>query len=192
MAMTDQTRHLRGRSTTAALRVVALALLIVLCLALVMATVTFVDRTVAVSLISAAGVSLLAGLLIAMRPDSARVRHSTRPHAYAQRLDELTAAVRGPSKELDRLLDELTEVAADRQSALDALTAQLATLAAQEHELRERNNGLLNVSVPALKAFAELNAESEKRSEYRDYLLFGLGVAFTIVTTLIAAVLQGI
>lgn len=192
MAAIEQSRQAHTRSALGAPRILAVALLTLLSSALVVATVTFVDRTVAVSLVAAASVSLLAGLLTSFRPRRTGLLPNVRSHAYTRRLDELTAALRRPSKELDRLLDELTGVTAERQSAIEALTDQLAGLALQERELRQRNAELRNVSIPAVEIFAAMNAEGERRSERRDYRIFAMGVVVSLASMMLGFVLQGI
>lgn len=184
----DQSRR---RIATAATRAIALTLLLAFIAALVAVTVALADLPTAVTLVSAAVVSLMAGVLTTLRPRAAAARSGAKHRLYAQRLDELTVALRRPSREVDRLLDELAEVAAERQAAVDQLTKQLAVLSKQEQELRRRKDELGNVSIPVVQAFAEISAEGEKRSARRDYLLFGLGVVITTVISIVFVLLQG-
>lgn len=81
----------------------------------------------------------------------------------------------------------MAHVAQERQSTVLALEQELSEISKREKELQERIENLEKVPIPAVQYFAELVEKGERRSAWRDYMLFGLGV---LVSTVISIVLR--
>jgi len=88
------------------------------------------------------------------------------------------------SSEVDGMLAELTRAAMEREQCVKNLEAQLTQLEELEGQLQKRVQELESVPVPVAKHFAQLVELGEKRSAWRDYMLFGLGVVVSTVTTI--------
>ena len=110
-----------------------------------------------------------------------------RTKSYEERIRELTESLASASSEVDRILYEMAHVARERQSAVLALEQDLSELSKREKELQERIENLEKVPIPAAQYFAELVEKGERRSAWRDYMLFGLGV---LVSTAISIALR--
>ena len=107
--------------------------------------------------------------------------------SYSERLSELTQKLEESSREVDEVLKEIGEVTEKRQNAVDALENDLTQLESKEAHLKEKILALESTPVEAVKHFADLVTEGEKRGAKRDYLLFGAGV---LVSTLVAIAIQ--
>jgi DNA repair ATPase RecN len=102
---------------------------------------------------------------------------------YAERLSELTQNLTSASRQVDSVLAELTQVAKERETAAAKLEADLKALGVRETQLQERIQHLEKLPLPVAEYFAEISKKEQKRSAWRDYLLFGAGV---ILSTAIA------
>ena len=135
-------------------------------------------------------IALLGGLFM-LYVDILRIRFRQREQpnveSYGQRLASLTESLSRSSSEVDSILKELGKVASEREKAVRELETQLSTLEANEKQIQKRIEELQQVPVPVAEHFAALIAQGEKRSAWRDYILFGSGV---IVSTIIAVVLK--
>jgi len=99
----------------------------------------------------------------------------------------LTRSLVKASADVDRILQEMTEVTQQREGAIVRLEQQLDTLSDRERQLQQEIETLEKIPLPAAKYFASIVERTEKRSAWRDYALFGLGV---VVSTVIAIVLR--
>jgi hypothetical protein len=102
---------------------------------------------------------------------------------YGERLSELTQNLTSASKQVDSVLEELAQVAKDREAAAARLEAELKTLEQREIQLQEKVQHLEKLPLPVAEYFAEISRKEQKRSAWRDYVLFGAGV---ILSTAIA------
>jgi DNA repair exonuclease SbcCD ATPase subunit len=110
-----------------------------------------------------------------------------KPKTYSQRLTELTESLVKASSEVDSLLVELSQVAREREESVKELEVQITEMEQHEKQLQQRIQELKDIPVPVAERFAELVERGEKRSAWRDYALFGLGV---VVSTAIAITLS--
>jgi septal ring factor EnvC (AmiA/AmiB activator) len=107
--------------------------------------------------------------------------------SYKEQMAKLTQSLVRASSEVDHILQEMTEVSQQRETAITKLEQQLGSLSEREKELQKKIDTLEKVPLPAVEYFASVVERGEKRSAWRDYSLFGLGV---IVSTVIAIVLR--
>jgi uncharacterized protein HemX len=91
------------------------------------------------------------------------------------------------SSEMDRIFREIEAVTKERQANVAKAESQLQSLAQQEEELKKKVEGLKNVPLPAAEFFAKMVEEREKKSAWRDYLLFLAGV---VVSAIVAILLK--
>jgi ABC-type transporter Mla subunit MlaD len=115
------------------------------------------------------------------------IRKSKPATSYGDKLSQLTSSLVKASKEVDRVLTELSEVTITRENTIKNLESNLASLEKKEVDLKQRIDALEKMPVPVAEYFAKLVASGEKKSERRDYMLFGAGVA---VSTIIAIILK--
>lgn len=80
------------------------------------------------------------------------------------------------SQKMDEIVKNIQEYTRGREQAVAKLESQLGILSQQEIELTNRIKGLKDVPLPAAEYFAQLVSKTEKRSAYRDYVLFLMGV----------------
>ncbi|MCL4273720.1 MAG: aminoacyltransferase [Anaerolineales bacterium] len=106
---------------------------------------------------------------------------------YSQKLETLLENLSKASKEVDSVLDELSTIAKEREASIAKLESGLASLEEQEKTLKKRVDELKDIPIPVAEHFASILEKGEKRSAYRDYLLFGLGV---LLSTIISIVLR--
>jgi hypothetical protein len=106
---------------------------------------------------------------------------------YSERLSEQMSHLAEASRRVDSLLDELREVATNRETAVRKLEIDLISLQDREKELRRTIDELKDVPLPVADRLAALIEPGEKRSEFRDYFLFGAGV---IVSTIVSYILE--
>jgi len=143
----------------------------------------------------AAIVTLLAGVATNVLTEEMlpKLRRRFRPEAreapksYKEQMANLTRSLVKASADVDRILQEMTEVTQQREGAIVRLEQQLDTLSDRERQLQQEIETLEKIPLPAAKYFASIVERTEKRSAWRDYALFGLGV---VVSTVIAIVLR--
>jgi hypothetical protein len=90
--------------------------------------------------------------------------------------ESLFKALSEASQKMDAIVKQIQEYTQGRELAVGKLESQLGSLSQQEQELKQRIQGLQNVPLPAAEYFAQLVSKGEKRSAFRDYVLFLLGV----------------
>ena len=106
---------------------------------------------------------------------------------HSQKLSRLRASLTEASKEVDNVLGELAQVTRDREKAVQQLETELTNLESREKQLKQTIQDLEKVPIPVAEHFAKLIGKGERRSAWRDYILFGAGV---IVSTIIAIILK--
>jgi hypothetical protein len=106
---------------------------------------------------------------------------------YSERLSKLMDNLIKASSEVDSILIELSSVTKERTKGIARLDNEVKGLEENEKQLQQRISDLNNIPIPVAEHFASIVAQSEKRSAWRDYFLFGLGV---IVTTVIAIIIK--
>jgi len=106
---------------------------------------------------------------------------------YSKRLSKLMDNLIKASSEVDSILNELSSVTKERTKGIARLDNELKVLEENEKHLQQRISDLKNIPIPVAEHFASIVAQSEKRSAWRDYFLFGLGV---VVTTVIAIIIK--
>ena len=109
--------------------------------------------------------------------------------SYSNQLARLVENLNNSSKEVDKLLQEFTTIATDRSEAISKLEQEITAMEERETQLKIRLEALEQVSPEAVEHFAALIEGGEKRSAFRDYALFFLGV---VVSTIIAIILSSI
>ena len=109
------------------------------------------------------------------------------PISYSEKMAALNRSLVDGSREVDRVLKEMAEVAHKREIAISELEQELKALSEREKHLQEKVTNLEKVPLPAMQYFVSEMERGEKRSTWRDYILFGAGA---IVSTVIAIVLK--
>ena len=110
-----------------------------------------------------------------------------RQETYSERVSRLTESLSKASSDVDEVLEELSRVSTARALRVTELGAQLDELSNQEARMRSRIDALEQVPLEAVQHLQTMLDQGDRRSAYRDYMLFGLGV---VVSTAIAIVLR--
>jgi len=110
---------------------------------------------------------------------------STKEVSYSERLQELSENLTKSSREVDSVIGELQQVAAAREQAVRKLEDDLKALTERESQLKTKIEHLEKVPLPVAEYFAELSKPSEKKSARRDYILFGGGIIFSVITAIV-------
>jgi septal ring factor EnvC (AmiA/AmiB activator) len=151
----------------------------------------FIEGLFSLQVFSEIVASMIAGVvlsfLIRLLPFTRHwlVEKPPEPESYSQRLAKLTQELTQASSEVDSLLAELAQVARDRENTVQELGNHLAELEQKEAQLQKRIEELQGIPIPAADHFARLVQSGEKRSAWRDYILFGAGVVVSIIVSLI-------
>jgi len=72
-----------------------------------------------------------------------------------------------------------------REQAVKKLEEDLMALTMRESQLKTKIEHLEKIPLPVAEYFAELAKPGEKKSAKRDYILFGAGVAFSVITAVV-------
>ncbi len=110
-----------------------------------------------------------------------------RAETYSDKVSRLTDSLSKATAEVDEVLKEIAIVSRERTKTVAELEKQLEELAAREKQVKERIEVLEKVPLEAVQHFERMLDKGDKRSAWRDYMLFGLGV---IVSTVIAIALK--
>lgn len=114
-------------------------------------------------------------------------RIDTKQETYSDKILKLTETLTKSSEEVDNIVRELTLIGQERSTSVAKLEQQLEELSTREQQAKDRIQTLEKVPVEAVKYFEQILAKEDKRSAWRDYTLFGLGV---LVSTVITILLQ--
>ncbi|HOD05052.1 MAG TPA: hypothetical protein PKH92_08415 [Anaerolineaceae bacterium] len=106
---------------------------------------------------------------------------------YGEKVSRLTESLSRSSAEVDQVLREIAVVSQERAQHVTSLEKQLEELATREKQVRERIEVLEKVPLEAVQYFEGMLDKGDKRSAWRDYMLFGLGV---VVSTAISIILK--
>lgn len=110
-----------------------------------------------------------------------------RQQTYGERLADVTRRLVKSSSEVDSLLGEMATITKAREQELHRIESQLSQFQEEERSLEERIDALRDTPLPVAEHFARMIERGEKRSAWRDYILFGAGV---VVSTVIAIALR--
>jgi DNA repair ATPase RecN len=104
------------------------------------------------------------------------LRKSKSTQTYSEQLAALTHNLTQSTQQVDLILSELAQVAKEREANIQALEVNLSNLEGREKHLQQRIEELQKVPLPAVEHFAKLLEPGERKSAWRDYMLFGAGV----------------
>jgi len=102
---------------------------------------------------------------------------------YSDKILRLNETLSKSSKEVDNVIKEMALFGQERANSVKKLEQQLEELSMREQQAKARIQTLEKVPVEALQYFEQILEKGDKRSAWRDYKLFGLGV---VVSTIIA------
>ena len=117
------------------------------------------------------------------------IRLREAPVAYKERIASLVGGLEKTSAELDSIYREIAEVLGQREVAITSLQERIEALAEQEAQLQTKVETLERVPLPAADYFADIVQRGEKRSAWRDYWIFVLGVGITAVVSFVSGAL---
>jgi hypothetical protein len=90
-------------------------------------------------------------------------------------------------KKSTKHLEKIASVSKERVDTVSRLERQLEELSIREKQTKERIDALQKVPLEAIQHLEKVLEKGDRRSAWRDYMLFGLGV---VVSTLIAIILK--
>lgn len=109
--------------------------------------------------------------------------------SFSDRLARLATELSRASTEVDETLAEIETVAEQRQKIVQQLEKDMSDLSAREKELKDRITALEGVPLPAAEHFVKLSAPGERRSAWRDYILFLAGVVLSTIIAILLSIL---
>lgn len=146
--------------------------------------------------ILAAAVSIVAGgfagSLLELVRNLSKKNTQQPASSYSRKIGELTRSLMDASCEVDRVLEEMSEVSRRRETSISELESRVNELAGREKSMQEEILSLEQVSLPAVKAFVSEVERVERRSAWRDKVLFGLGVMVSTLVTIVLKLVFGI
>ena len=105
--------------------------------------------------------------------------------SYSDKFNALLKNLKSSSLEIDKTFEEISTLSRKKEKTIIELEQSLSLLAQREKELNEKIETLEKVPLQAIKHFEEVLNKGDKRSAYRDYLLFLLGILVSIVISII-------
>jgi len=105
--------------------------------------------------------------------------------SYHDKIKYLLDNLKKSSIELDKSFEEISLLSKEKKENLDLLENNLNQLTIKENELKSKIETLEKVPVEAIKHFEEVLNKGDKRSTFRDYFLFLLGVIVSIITSIV-------
>jgi hypothetical protein len=99
--------------------------------------------------------------------------------------EKLFADLEKTSAEMDRIVREIEAFTLDRKASMARIEQDLGKLSQREEELKQKIVTLEKVPLPAVEAFGKILREGEKKSAYRDYLLFLGGVVASVIVAIV-------
>jgi hypothetical protein len=112
------------------------------------------------------------------------------PVSYQDRIMGALEALKKASVEMSKANAEVNEIMSEKQRTLGELEKKLLFLSAEENKLSTKIEALQNVPLEAVQHFEDILSRGEKRSAYRDYILFGTGVVVSVVVSIVLKVLD--
>lgn len=105
--------------------------------------------------------------------------------SYKQRFSETILTLDKAFSEVEKATNEFNQLMKEKERGIDFLEKRLEILSGEEQQLKEKVETLQRVPIEAIPYFEEMMSRGEKRSAYRDYILFVSGIAVSIIITLI-------
>jgi hypothetical protein len=112
--------------------------------------------------------------------------------SYRKRMTALNRSLAESAGEVDRALKEMSDVSQERERAIYELETKLKELVEREQHLQAKVDSLEKVPLPAIEHFISEIEKAERRSAWRDYKLFSLGVIVSTVITIALKVIWGV
>lgn len=104
--------------------------------------------------------------------------------SYDERMARVSSQLSASAAEAQRLFEDLEQTLSARRAAVVAAEQRMAELTKREATVRDQIAALEQSNPEAAKAFTALMEramnDSEKRSRFRDLILFGIGVAVSV------------
>ena len=114
------------------------------------------------------------------KPDEKQITPS-----YSEKFETLLNNLKSSSKEIDKAFEEIKNLSIEKEKSLNQLEQTLTSLTEKEHELNTKIKTLEKVPIEAIKHFEDVLSKGDKRSAYRDYLLFLLGIFVSIIISIV-------
>lgn len=105
--------------------------------------------------------------------------------SYKQRFSKTILTLDKVFLEVEKATNEFNQLMKEKKRGVDFLEKRLEILSGEEQQLKEKVETLQRVPIEAIPYFEEMMSKGEKRSAYRDYILFISGIAVSIIITLI-------
>lgn len=104
---------------------------------------------------------------------------------YTEKFQKSIDSLRDISEEIDKVLTEISTISREKEQTISMLESELNTLSNREGKLKDKIKVLEKVPLSALEHFETMLNKGNQRNRKRDYLLFGLGVLTTAITSII-------
>jgi hypothetical protein len=108
--------------------------------------------------------------------------------SYKEKLSQTLDTLKNAFALVDNATSEFTQLLLEKERNIEILQGRVDDLAKEEANLKNKVDSLQRVPLDALTHFEKILNKGEKRSAYRDYILFGLGVFVSIGITVLLKV----
>jgi len=108
---------------------------------------------------------------------------------YRERLNNTLEALKKNSLEMEKATEEINSIMKEKLTTIDKLEDKLVELSGKETELTSKIEQLQNTPVEVLNHFEKMLEKANKRSAYRDYILFCLGAVISAIVTIIVTII---
>jgi hypothetical protein len=106
-------------------------------------------------------------------------------HNYSTRITTSLENLKKASLEIDKVMNEFAIISTERQQTISSMELKLKELTEKEIALKSKIHTLEKIPLEAIQHFENALNKGDKRSAYRDYTLFGLGVIVSVVVTIV-------
>ena len=143
--------------------------------------------------LSIALVSILAGTLVPLidvlikKINKSKKKDEVK-ESYSEKVTRLTENLKNATHEVDEVINEIEMSSQSRAKRIHELEKQLKELSFREKQARKRLDRLNNTSIESVRYFEEMLAKENKRSAWRDIILFILGVVITTIISILLSI----
>lgn len=104
---------------------------------------------------------------------------------FEKRMGNSIQNLRKASADIDVVLAEINKIYEEKESSINLLEDSLLELQSRESILKEKVEALEKIPIESVKHLEKILDKGDKKSAYRDYFLFALGVIFSVAVTIV-------
>jgi methyl-accepting chemotaxis protein len=130
-------------------------------------------------------VSVIAYLISSISTSFVLKQSVTDKVSYTKKIQSLLKILKSSSEEIDKTFEEISFLSQEKEKKIEEIEKKLNQLVDKEKELTSKIQTLEKVPLEAINHFEASLEKKNRRSAYRDYILFFLGILFSIIISVI-------